>query len=83
VSAPARCFKPLSYNLSVTPGFATAEATVRFVSRFARARDRGFYRPVNGLEVSSLGFIQLPCNLAMPEALVEKLPGLATDAQRA
>jgi aryl-alcohol dehydrogenase-like predicted oxidoreductase len=39
----------------VTPGFATAEATARFVSRFARARDRGFYRPVNGLEVSSLG----------------------------
>ena len=39
----------------MTPGFATSEGTGRFVSRFAAARDRGFYRPIYGLEVSTLG----------------------------
>jgi aryl-alcohol dehydrogenase-like predicted oxidoreductase len=53
--ANAERIKPLSYNLSVTPGFATTEATERFASRFAVARDCGFYRPVEGLEVSSVG----------------------------
>jgi aryl-alcohol dehydrogenase-like predicted oxidoreductase len=53
--ANAERIKPLSYNLSVTHGFATSEATQRFASRFAALHDRGFYRPVDGLQVSSLG----------------------------
>ena len=39
----------------MTPGFATSEGTGRFVSRFAAARNRAFYRPIYGLEVSTLG----------------------------
>jgi aryl-alcohol dehydrogenase-like predicted oxidoreductase len=34
---------------------ATAEATERYAAGFAEYRDRGFYRPVRGLQVSSLG----------------------------
>jgi aryl-alcohol dehydrogenase-like predicted oxidoreductase len=45
----------LSYNLSVTPGFATAEGTARFTARFASARDHGFFRAVHDLQISSLG----------------------------
>ena len=49
------CANPLSYNLSVTAGFATAEGTARFAARFGPARDRGFYRSVHTLEISTLG----------------------------
>lgn len=47
--------KTLSYNLRVTPGFATAEATARFAARFAAARDHGFYRTIHNLQISTLG----------------------------
>jgi len=47
--------KSLGYNLNVTPGFATAEATARLVARFGPARDHGFYREFDGLRISSVG----------------------------
>jgi aryl-alcohol dehydrogenase-like predicted oxidoreductase len=39
----------------VTPGFATPEGTARLAARFAAARDVGFYRPFDNLQISSLG----------------------------
>ena len=49
------CRGALSYNLSVTTGFATAEGTARFAARFKSARDCGFFRAFRDLEISSIG----------------------------
>ncbi len=50
-----RPHKAVGYNLSVTSGFVTAEATARFVDQFSAARDQGFYRTVHNLRISTLG----------------------------
>jgi len=50
-----RPHRPLGYNLSVTSGFASADATARFVARFGLAHDHGFYREFHNLGISSLG----------------------------
>ncbi|MBZ5592176.1 MAG: aldo/keto reductase [Acidobacteriia bacterium] len=47
--------KLLGYNRTVSPGFATPEGAARLVARFAAFRDRGFYRKVDQLDVSSVG----------------------------
>jgi aryl-alcohol dehydrogenase-like predicted oxidoreductase len=39
----------------VTSGFSTPDGTARLSARFDVARDRGFYRQFDGLQVSSLG----------------------------
>jgi aryl-alcohol dehydrogenase-like predicted oxidoreductase len=39
----------------VFSGFATAEATAGLVSRFAAAGEHAFYRPIDGLQASTLG----------------------------
>ncbi len=47
--------KRVGYNLSVIPGFASAEATARLADQFSAARHQGFYRTVHGLQISTLG----------------------------
>ena len=55
-SRPTRGLQANPVTISVvTPGFATAEATARFVARFAPARDCGFFKAVSDLQISSLG----------------------------
>jgi aryl-alcohol dehydrogenase-like predicted oxidoreductase len=39
----------------VIAGFATPQGATRFAGRFQTARDRGFYRAFDGIEISTLG----------------------------
>jgi aryl-alcohol dehydrogenase-like predicted oxidoreductase len=39
----------------VIPGFATPQGSGRFAGRFHTARERGFYRAFDGIEISTLG----------------------------
>ncbi len=39
----------------MTPGFATADATAGFVSRFGASKQSGFYKAFDNLQISSLG----------------------------